>query len=236
MATTPPTQPMADTAQRHAQILGTAPRIPALAVDELTDDLADLLTRMIAINTVIDSRDVEMLTDLMPADGEPVAAPDMQSLLANLPELMRTMLRHPALFARQVDIGMQLLGKGLLPARDRELAILRIGWLCQAPYEWGEHCLIAKKLGITSEEIERITLGSAAPGWSEHDAALLRAAEELHADAMISDATWATLSKRFDAQQLIELPALIGQYQAVAYSQNSLRLRLHDGNLGLNAR
>ena len=220
---------------RHAQILGDAPRIPPLAVDELTDDLADMLMRMITLNTALDSRDVEMLTDLMPQEGEP-AAPDMRKLLDNLPEIVRTMLRHPALFARQVDIGIQLLGKGLLPARDRELAILRISWLCQAPYEWGEHSLIAKKLGITSEEIGRITLGSAAPGWSEHDAALLRAAEELHADAMISDATWAILAQRFDDRQLIELPALIGQYQAVAYSQNSLRLRLHEGNLGLNAR
>ena len=229
MATTIPTE------LRHAQILGDAPRIPPLAVDELTDDLADMLMRMITLNTALDSRDVEMLTDLMPPEGEP-AAPDMRKLLDNLPEIVRTMLRHPALFARQVDIGIQLLGKGLLPARDRELAILRISWLCQAPYEWGEHSLIAKKLGITSEEIERVTLGSVAPGWSEHDAALLRAAEELHADAMISDATWAILAQRFDDPQLIELPALIGQYQAVAYSQNSLRLRLHDGNLGLNAR
>jgi alkylhydroperoxidase family enzyme len=235
MATTIP-QSMADPARRHTQILGSAPRIPPLAVDELTDDLADMVLRMITLNSAIDSRDAEMLTDVMSPDGTVAKPADLPALLANLPEIIRTMLRHPALFARQVDIGIQLLGQGLLPARDRELAILRISWLCQAPYEWGEHSLIAKKLGITSEEIERVTQGSAAPGWSGHDAALLRAAEELHADAMISDATWATLSERFDDAQLIELPALIGQYQAVAYSQNALRLRLHEGNLGLNAR
>lgn len=75
------------------------------------------------------------------------------------------MLRHPDLFARQVELGIQLLGKGALTARDRELAVLRIGWLCQAPYEWGEHVHIAKSTGITSEEIERITQGSAVAGW-----------------------------------------------------------------------
>jgi alkylhydroperoxidase family enzyme len=149
---------------------------------------------------------------------------------------MRTMLRHPGLFARQAEIGVQLIGKGVLSARDRELAILRVGWLCQAPYEWGEHVIIAKKLGITSDEIEAITIGSGAPGWSEHEAAILRAVEELLADAMISDATWDVLAKRLDERQLIELPSLIGQYQAVAYYQNSLRLRLHGGNLGLRAR
>ena len=71
---------------------------------------------------------------------------------------------------------------------------------------------------------------------TSHAQAILRAAEELFADAMISDETWATLSKRLDDRQLIELPILIGQYQAVAYYQNSLRLRLHNGNLGLKAR
>ena len=81
-----------------------------------------------------------------------------------------------------------------------------------------------------------LTQGSDSPGWNEHEQAILRAAEELHANAMISDATWATLSKRFDDRQLIELPIVIGQYQAVAYYQNSLKLRLHKGNHGLKAR
>ena len=146
------------------------------------------------------------------------------------------MLRHPSLFSRQADVGIQLLAHGTLAARDRELAILRVAWLCQAPYEWGEHVLIAKKLALTSADIERVTQGSEAPGWSEHEQAIVRATEELYENAMISDATWATLSKRLDERQLIELPVLVGQYQSVAYYQNSLRLRLHDGNLGLKAR
>jgi alkylhydroperoxidase family enzyme len=53
---------------------------------------------------------------------------------------------------------------------------------------------------------------------------------------MISDATWGALAQHLDEQQLIELPVVIGQYQAVAYYQNSLRLRLHSGNAGLSAR
>ena len=123
------------------------------------------------------------------------------------------------------------------PGADPDgVAILRIGWLCQAPYEWGEHVLIAKRLGIGSDEIERVTRGSLATEWSEHERAILRAAEELHENAMISAATWEPLSKQLDDRQLIELPILIGQYQAVAYYQNSLRLRLHNGNLGLKAR
>lgn len=212
------------------------PRIHPLEVDELTDDLLQIITRMIQVNLAIGSRDQEMLDELI-AVPEPNTAPaDLSTLLANLPEIVRTMLRHPELFARQTDMGIQLLGQGALSGRDRELAVLRIGWLCQAPYEWGEHVHVAKKVGITSAEIERITAGSAAPGWGEHEQAILRAVEELYENAIISDATWATLAKRLDERQLIELPIVIGQYQTVAYYQNSLRLRLHDGNLGLKAR
>jgi len=225
-----------DVERREALVLGDGPRIGPIEVDKLTDDLSKIIMRMIQVNSSLQSRQRGTLTELMSNHAAGAPAADISAQLANLPEIVGTMLRHPELFARHVDIGIHLLSQGALAGRDRELAILRIGWLCQAPYEWGEHVLVAKKLGIAGEEIERITVGSQAPGWSEHEQAILRATEELHGNAMISDATWATLSKRLDDKQLIELPIVIGQYQAVAYYQNSLRLRLHDGNLGLKAR
>jgi alkylhydroperoxidase family enzyme len=213
-----------------------APRIAPLEAHEISDELAGLLASMIAINAVVGSREADTLTDLQATDLHDDTAPDMRAMLGNLPEIMRTMLRHPALFTQLANTGLQLLGHGALPGRDRELAILRIGWLCRAPYEWGEHVLIAKKYGVSSTEIEAITTGSTAPAWSDHDRAILRAAEELHADATISDATWATLAARYDDRQLIELPVVIGQYQAVAYYQNALRISLHHDNPGLSAR
>ncbi len=213
------------------------PRINPLQVNELSEDLIAIIVRMIAVNRAVDSREQETLTDLVPDEGVAAAPPaDVSALLANLPEIVRTMLRHPDLFARQVDIGVQLLAQGRLAPRHRELMILRMGWLCQAPYQWGEHVMVAKKLGVTSVEIERIILGPDAPGWNELDQAILKATDELYENAMISDAAWSVLAKHLDDQQLIELPIVIGQYQTVAYYQNSLRLRLHDGNAGLKAR
>jgi alkylhydroperoxidase family enzyme len=156
--------------------------------------------------------------------------------MTEVPELVLTLLRHPDLYQRITDLAVQLLGRGVLSPRDRELAVLRVGWLCQAPYEWGEHVRLAKQAGLTSEEIERVTQGSSIPGWTEHEAALLRAVEELHDNAMISDATWRALSENLNERQLIELPVLIGQFTLVAYLQNTLRLRLGQGNVGLRAR
>lgn len=152
-----------------------------------------------------------------------------------IPEVMRTMLVHPELFRAQMAIGM-VMANGAIPARERELAVLRCGWLCQAPYEWGEHVDIGKRMGLTGEEVERCTVGSDAPGWSEHDRAVVKGVEELLSDHMLSDATWDALAKTWDDRQLMEFPVLVGQYVATAFQQNSLRVRLAANNPGLGHR
>jgi alkylhydroperoxidase family enzyme len=155
---------------------------------------------------------------------------------SQIPEVFGTMLKHPGLFRCQMEMGIQLLGKGVIAARDRELGILRVAWLCRAPYEWHEHVDIAKRYGVAIEEIERVTHGSSAPGWTAHEAAVLRAVEELLADQMISDETWNVLAQTWTERQLIEFPTLIGTYVALAYSQNSLRIRLTGKKSGLRYR
>jgi alkylhydroperoxidase family enzyme len=155
---------------------------------------------------------------------------------SQMPEVFRTMLKHPGLFRCQMEMGVQLLGKGAIAPRDRELGILRVAWLCRAPYEWREHVDIAKRYGVAIEEIERVTQGSAAPGWTVHEAAVLRAVEELLGNQMISDETWSVLAQTWTERQLIEFPTLIGTYVAIAYSQNALRIRLTGKNNGLRYR
>lgn len=150
-------------------------------------------------------------------------------------EYFRTMLKHPELLRRQLEMG-QTLFTGRLPARSRELAVLRIAWLLQAPYEWGEHVHIAKRYGVTREEVERVVEGSGAAGWSEADAAVLRGVEELLTRQAISDDTWAALAKTWDEAQLIEFPMIVGQYVSTALVQNALRLRLTEENPGLTHR
>lgn len=205
-----------ETAAREAQILGEGPRIALIAPEDLPQEesggIRDFLYQMAV------TRD-----------------PDAQQS-DDVPGILPLMMRHPDLFRLQVSLGVQMLVDGALPARTREIAILRVAWLCGAPYEWGEHVGFAKMAGVTGEEIERIIAGPDAPGWSAADRAVLRAVEELRADAMISDATWAVLAETLDERQLIELPIVIGQYQAVAFYQNALRLPLHPGSLGLKAR
>ena len=119
-----------------------------------------------------------------------------------------------------------------LVPRERELLILRIGWQCQAEYEWGQHVIFGNEAGLTDEEIERIKAGPDAQGWSPFDATLLRAADELHADAFISDATWATLSEKYNTQQLMDVVFTVGQYNMVSMALNSFGVQLDEGVKG----
>ena len=68
--------------------------------------------------------------------------------------IFATLVRHPGLFRRWLPFAGKLLS-GKLPARDRELLILRTAWRCRAEYEWGQHVLIAKSSGVTEDEIAR---------------------------------------------------------------------------------
>jgi 4-carboxymuconolactone decarboxylase len=143
--------------------------------------------------------------------------------------IFRTLAHHPALMKRWLVFGNHVLGKSTLPARERELVILRIGWLCRAGYEWGQHVVIAKTAGLTDEEIARIPKGAEAASWSRSDRALLRATDELHGDAFISDATWAELASSLSSQQLIDLVFTVGQYNLVSMALNSFGVQPEPG-------
>lgn len=119
-----------------------------------------------------------------------------------------------------------------LPAREREILILRIGWLCQAEYEWGQHVVMGKKAGLDDEEIVRIKAGPDAAGWDPFDAALLRATDELHADAFIGDETWGILAERYDNRQMMDVVFAVGQYNMVSMLLNSLGVQLDEGVQG----
>lgn len=146
--------------------------------------------------------------------------------------IFRTLVRHPGLFRKWLPFSGKLLA-GKLPARERELLILRTGWRCQAPYEWGQHVIIARHAGLRDEEILRIKAGPDDPAWSPEDATLLLAADELHDHSRLSDKTWATLASSYDEKQLVEILMVVGHYHLVSYVLNSLGVQREAGVPGL---
>ena len=147
--------------------------------------------------------------------------------------VLGTLARHWEAAKKFGVWGYHVMGKtSTLPPREREILILRIGWLCQAEYEWGQHVVFGKGAGLTDAEVARIKAGPDAAGWAPFDATLLRAADELHADACISDATWAALSARYSTEQLMDVVFAVGQYNLVSMALNTFGVQLDKGVKG----
>ncbi len=143
----------------------------------------------------------KILDQTMSLNGEPL-------------NIFSTMAHHPWLLKKFLSLGGQLLNRGTVPDREREIVILRVGWNCQAEYEFGQHISIGLEAGLTQEEISGLT--GKAHNWSDGDAILIKMADELCADHCVSDPTYALLAQRWDETALIELVICGGFYQMVS--------------------
>jgi 4-carboxymuconolactone decarboxylase len=140
-----------------------------------------------------------------------------------------TLARHGKLLKRWLPFANHVLFKSTVSPREREILILRIGWLCEAEYEFAQHVLIGRRAGLSDADIQRIADGPDAAGWDPFEAALVRAADELHRDAFVSDATWRALAARYSAEQLMDAVFTVGQYNLVSMALNSFGVQLDPG-------
>jgi 4-carboxymuconolactone decarboxylase len=142
--------------------------------------------------------------------------------------IFTTLARYPKLLKRWQVFGNHVLAKSTLPARERELVILRTGHLCKSGYEFHQHTRIGLAAGLTSDEIAK--LQRAASEWTGKDAVLIRATDELHADQFISEVTWKELAQSWNQQQLMDLVFAIGQYTLVSMALNSFGVQIEEGS------
>jgi 4-carboxymuconolactone decarboxylase len=157
-------------------------------------------------------------------DKAGLRAPDGSPL-----NIFGTLAHHPALLRRWLVFASHVLAKNSLAPRDRELLILRTGWRCASQYEFSQHALIALRCQLSEEEVQRTKLPITDGGWSAHDAALLRAADDLHDDSRIGDSTWHTLTLTLNDQQMLDVIFTVGNYHVVSFALNSCGVELDPG-------
>ena len=143
--------------------------------------------------------------------------------------LYATLVRFPTLYRPRVVQSAYIRTGSTLSGRVREMLILRIGWLCGAEYEWAQHAPIARREGLTDDEVRGIAIGPGASGWSRLDAALLRATDELYRDDTISDTTWATLAESYGEHELIDIVITVAGYRMVSMVLNSIGVQREPG-------
>jgi 4-carboxymuconolactone decarboxylase len=145
----------------------------------------------------------------------------------NASNLFATVAKHPQLLRRWASFGNTLLRWGELPPIDREILVLRTTRNCGADYPWGQHDRAAEALGLSEEQ--RRQLAQDQPDVDEPTRLLLDVADELHRDAVVSDANWARLVERYSEAQLIELVFVVGQYRLVSMLANTLAIEPEAG-------
>jgi 4-carboxymuconolactone decarboxylase len=144
--------------------------------------------------------------------------------------IYRTLVHAPKALGRFLEWGGYILSRrNSLAPRQREIVILRVGFLCKSGYEFTQHTGIGRREGLTEAEIAAIKKGADAGNWSPEDAALIRAADDLVGDHFISDPVWAELNRYFDQKQCMDVVFTAGQYTQVSMFLNSFGVQLEPG-------
>src|SRR5262249_13836924 len=148
---------------------------------------------------------------------------EFDKLMRGAPPLLlfRTVARNPRVLQRM--IAGNLLDRGSISLRSRELMILRSCARCGAEYEWGVHVAsFGAKAQWTAEQTRSTVHGGADdPCWSPEERLVIRLADQVHDTHRVDDALSAELSARFSSDQLVELIWLAGMYHAVSYMVNA---------------
>ncbi len=167
-------------------------------------------------------------------DGE--FTPEQEERLAKsrgkdgaLLNIFRTLVRAPDAYRAFSWWGGYVMGRNSLTPRDREILILRTGWLCKSGYEWTQHHRIGLQSGLSADEIERIKLGAAAEGWNATERALIAAADDLNRDHFVSGPSWAQLTQHYSERQCMDVVFTVGQYTQVSMILNSFGIQLDEG-------
>ncbi len=119
-----------------------------------------------------------------------------------------------------------LLYLGRLPKQDAEVIILRVGHLRGCAYELQQHRRLALRRGVDDHTQAEVFAWPNAEGLSMRHRALLTGVDELLSTRMLSEQTWRQLGEYLDRRQLIEFVTLVGQYDALAMTLNTLGVPL----------
>ena len=156
----------------------------------------------------------------------PAGVIDQMRISGQAPNVLATMLHHPALAGPFTIYGNVLLRKPAIGHRNRELMLLRVAWRTGAVYEWVHHALLASHYNVTQADIDAIAEGKVAPAWTAVERDLVVATDEMLDSYRISDDTWHRLAEHLNEKQLVEIPFIVGTYTCLAMAFNSWNLQV----------
>lgn len=165
---------------------------------------------------------------------------DIFSLSSNLDvddnHVLNTFAHHPALAEPFLNYNYYLLRSSTLPARLRQIAIMRVAWLRKSRYVWSSHLRTSLRAGLEAQDFEPIKDGPHAAYWNDQEKAVLHATDELVTTSNIENDSWQALSETLDRQQLLDFLFTVGTYLQISLVTNAIRIEREDDLLQLAER
>lgn len=158
----------------------------------------------------------EILSKTLVSDGTPL-------------RIFSTLAHHPSLLKRFNVLGGLFLAKGVLDPKLRELVILRTAWRTRCRYEFGQHVVIGRQVGLTAEDLRNVCREEGDPNWAPAVRVAIIFADELLAMDDVTDDTWAAVQSTLDEAALLELCCLVGFYRMTAGMLNTMRVQPEPG-------
>ena len=159
--------------------------------------------------------------------------PELREVIDRLPPLniFRVLANAPANLKPFVDWGLSLLFQTELDARDREIAILRVAHVTRSKYEWHQHATIARRVGVTEEQIAAVAVNGPVTSLGADGNLLCRVADEISRDVRLSDDALAAILQRYGKRQAVELILNVSHFNMVSRILESLRVEIETENV-----
>lgn len=155
---------------------------------------------------------------------------EILEILSKLPPLhvFRMMANAPASFRPLVEFAFSLLAKSAFDARKREIAVLRVAHVTRASYEWFQHAIVAKRVGVTDQEIEKIAVDGPVTGLDEEGNLLCRVADEISNEVRLGDEALQQILDRYGTREATELILCVSYFNMLSRFLESTRVALEE--------
>jgi len=162
------------------------------------------------------------------------AAPEVQKIYEGfesqfgmaVPNVVKALSNSPGLASKVFPLANYFMNQSKLDPRVRELAVLMLMKRCNCEYGFVRHIDIAKKCGLSQEQIDNVGNYQSSPLFTADDKVILGYAEELTTHARVDDDLYARAEKLVGKDHIVDLTGAIAFWNMMARNLNALQVTL----------
>jgi 4-carboxymuconolactone decarboxylase len=159
------------------------------------------------------------------AQFEPALGKRLEELWGQPPNLYKALGNHPKLVAAWTEFSKTLRHDTRTPRSLRELVILRGAQLMRSEYEWAQHLPMARKAGVSEDQIRNLASWKTSSNFNPAEKAALALGEAV-TQGHVNDAVYAEAMRHFDHHDYVELALVAAFYAMVGRMLDAMGVQL----------